>query len=53
MDIKLSIEEIKYAALVHIFTKTGARIQPEEAEIHFIKDGSSTRVDEVVINKTE
>lgn len=51
MKINLTIEELKFAALVHIFTKTGARIQPEEAEIHFIKDGNSTRVDEISINK--
>jgi hypothetical protein len=49
----LSEDEVKYAILVHIFTTTGMRLQPEESDIHFIKDGNSTRIDEINIYKKE
>ncbi|MDK8182096.1 hypothetical protein [Paenibacillus sp. UMB4589-SE434] len=33
MKIKLNIDEVKYALLVNIFSKTGMRLQPEEVDI--------------------
>lgn len=49
MIISLTEQEVKYALLVHIFSKTGMRLQTEDCDIHFIKDDCSTRVDKVSI----
>jgi hypothetical protein len=51
MYMTFTEEEVKGALLYHIYAKTGECILPEEADIHFIKDGNSTRIDEINIYK--
>lgn len=51
VQINMNIDEFKYAILVHLFTKTGVRIEPDNCELHFIKDGNSVRVDEIKLMK--
>ena len=53
MEHIITEKELKYILCGGMYVETGKIIRPDEIEIHFIKDGSSTRVDAIKIRRKE